>query len=87
MGAVGLAVDLRAVRVPEALRGGCDPRPINMIAATKPTERNKPSCSTYAREISEITIAGTTLLKGIGVSKIMKPTSPFATSKVLRQRG
>ena len=61
-----------------------DPTPINMIAARKATESNNPSSSTYAREISEITIAGATLLKGTGVSsrttvnnRTMMPTARF----------
>ena len=45
-----------------------DPMPINVIAARKAAESTNPSSSTWAREISEITIAGATLLKGTGVS-------------------
>ena len=45
-----------------------DPRPINIIAARRAPQSTNPSSSTQAREISEITMAGATLLKGTGVS-------------------
>jgi hypothetical protein len=60
-----------------------DAMPINIIAARRATESSSPS--SWAREISEITIAGATLLKGTGVSsrtavnnRTMTPTARFA---------
>jgi hypothetical protein len=68
-----------------------EPRPIKIIAARKPTESNSPSSSIYARAITEITIAGTRLLKGTGVSsrttvnnRTMTPTARFAEASCRR---
>src|SRR5207253_812890 len=71
-----------------------DAAPIIATAARRAKESSSPSSSIYAREISAITIAGATLLKGTGVTsniaasnRTASPTKRLAASKAIGQRG